>query len=134
MNVAATKRLPDSERASMRRIISPAATLILMSMAFGAGKFTGRFRSLPAIVATLPGDEAEFSRELDRRIRERFPIGTSEDKLIDYLKGEQSLPEWRRRNEDNSSSFVQEGLICEKIARVFWRADTDGVLTKVGGA
>ena len=51
----------------MRRIIWPATTLILMSMAFGAGEFTGRFRSLPAIVATLPGDEAEFSRELDRR-------------------------------------------------------------------
>ena len=76
----------------MRRIIWPAATLILMSMAFGAGKFTGRFRSLPAIVATLPGDEAEFSRELDNRIRERFPVGTSEDKLIDYLKNEQFRP------------------------------------------
>jgi hypothetical protein len=118
----------------MRRIIWPAATLILVSIAFGAGKFTGRFRSLPAIVETLPGDEAGFSHELDSRIRERFPVGTSEDNLIDYLKGEQFVPEWRRRNEDNSSSFVQEGLICEKIARVFWRADADGVLTKVGGA
>ena len=117
----------------MRRVIWPAVTLILMSAAFGAGKIVGRFRTLPAIVATLPGDEAEFSRELDHKIREQFPVGTSEDKLIGYLETEQFLPEWRRRDEDNSSSFVQNGLICEKIARVFWRADGAGVLTKVGG-
>jgi hypothetical protein len=72
--------------------------------------------SLPAIVATLPGDEAEFSRELDHRIRERFPIGTSEDELIDYLKNEQFLPEWRRRNEDNSlPSNAPSGLHAAKI-------------------
>ncbi len=118
----------------MRRLIWPAATLILMSAAFGAGKATDRFRSLPAIVATLPGDEAEFSRELDARIRERFPIGTSEDKLIDYLKSEHFLPEWRRRNDDNLSTFVADGLVCKKIARVHWRADATGVLTQVGGA
>jgi len=98
----------------MRRLIWPAATLILMSAAFGAGKATDRFRSLPAIVATLPGDEAEFSRELDARIRERFPIGTSEDKLIDYLKSEHFLPEWRRRNDDNLSTFVEDGLVCKR--------------------
>ncbi len=118
----------------MRRIIWPAATLILMSMAFGAGKFTGRFRSLPAIVETLPGDEAGFSRELDNRIRERFPVGTSEDKLIDYLKNEHFVPEWRRGDGANSSAFVADGLICEKIARVRWRADAAGALTEVGGA
>ena len=117
----------------MRRIIWPATTLILMSIAFGAGEFTGRFRSLPAIVATLPGDEAEFSRELDRNPR-ALPDRDERRQADRLSKGEQFLPEWRRRNEDNSSSFVQEGLICEKIARVFWRADTDGVLTKVGGA
>ena len=118
----------------MRRIIWPAATLILMSMAFGAGKFTGRFRSLPAIVATLPGDEAEFSRELDVRIRERFPVGTSEDKLIDYLKNEHFVPEWRRRDAPNESAFVWDGLLCTKIVRVRWRGDAAGILTDVGGA
>ena len=82
--------------ALMRRPIWLAATLILMSVAFGAGKVSNRVHALPAIVATLPGEEAEFSRELDHGIRERFPVGTSEDKLIEYLKSEQFLPEWRR--------------------------------------
>ena len=118
----------------MRRVIWPAATLILMSVAFGAGKWTGRLRSLPAIVETLPGDETDFSRELDDRLRERFPIGTSEDKLIDYLARERFVPEWRRHDDANSSAFVEDGLICEKIARVRWRADAAGALTEVGGA
>ena len=89
--------------------------------------------SLPAIVGTLPGEEEGFSRELDDRIRERFPFGTSEDKLIAYLASEQFVPEWRRRNDANSSSFVLDKLVS-KIARVFWRADAASLLTEVGGA
>lgn len=49
----------------MHRMIWPAATLILMIVSFGAGRVTHGFRPIPEIVATLPGDEAEFSRELD---------------------------------------------------------------------
>jgi hypothetical protein len=30
-------------------------------------------RIMLEIVATLPGDESEFSRELDARLRQRFP-------------------------------------------------------------
>jgi hypothetical protein len=118
----------------MRRVIWPALTLILMSVAFGAGRMTDGFRTVPAIVATLPGDEAEFSRELDARIRERFPIGTSEDQLIDFLASENFVPDWPRYDMANSSSFVENGLICKKIGRVRWRADAAGLLTEVGGA
>jgi len=117
----------------MRGAIWPAATLVLMMFSFGAGRMTG-FRSLPEIVATLPGDESEFSRELDGRIRERFPVGTSEDKLLYFLDSEQFTPEWRRRNDPNSSSFIANGLICQKIVRVRWRADAAGALTEISGA
>ena len=54
--------------------------------------FSGGSRSLPAIVATLPGDEAQFSRELDDRIRDRFPVGTSEDALLEFLVREDFAP------------------------------------------
>jgi len=118
----------------MHRIISPAATLILATISFAAGRMTLSFRTIPEIVATLPGDESEFSRELDGRVRERFPVGTSEDKLIDYLARERFVPEWRRHDDANSSAFVEDGLICEKIARVRWRADAAGALTEVGAA
>jgi hypothetical protein len=82
----------------------------------------------------LPGDESEFSREFDDRIRERFPIGSSEDKLLTLLANEGFFPDWRSRDNPNASFFIQSGLICQKIVRVFWRADTTGALTDVHGS
>ena len=118
----------------MRRAIWPAVTLALIIVCFAVGRVSEGFHSLPAIAATLPGDELQFSRELDSRIRERFPIGTSEDKLIEYLASEKFAPEWRRRDAANASSFVWNGLLCTKNVRVRWRADAAGVLTDVNGA
>jgi hypothetical protein len=108
------------------------SALLLATVSFAAGRFSS-FRPLPEIVATLPGDESDFSREFDGRIRERFPIGSSEDKLLAFLANDNFFPDWRRRDNPNSSFFVQSGLICQKIARVFWRADAAGVLTDVRG-
>jgi len=102
-------------------------------VAFAAGRFSS-FRSFPEIVATLPGDESEFSREFDDRIRARFPIGSSEEKLVDFLANEGFFPDWRRRDNSNASFFVQSGLICQKIVRVFWRAGAPGDLTDVRGS
>ena len=118
----------------MRRAIWPAVTLVVMAASFGAGRTAGGFRSLPDIAATLPGDESQFSRELDERIRERFPVGTSEDKLVAYLAGEGFVPDWRRRDAANAAAFAWSGLLCKKIVRASWRADAAGVLTDVNGA
>jgi glycerol uptake facilitator-like aquaporin len=108
------------------------SALLLATVSFAAGRFSS-FRVLPEIVATLPGDESEFSREFDDRVRERFPIGSSEDKLLAFLTNENFFPDWRRRDNSNSSFFIQSGLVCQKIVRVFWRADAAGVLTDVRG-
>ena len=67
----------------MRRAIWSASALLMAVVSFGAGRFSS-FRPFPEIVATLPGYESEFSREFDGRIRERFPIGSSEDKLARF--------------------------------------------------
>ena len=83
-------------------------------------------RIMPEIVATLPGDESQFSRELDARLRERFPVGTSQDKLIGYLVGANFVPDWPQRGA-NASLFVFNGLMCDRTARVLWRADAAGV-------
>jgi hypothetical protein len=105
-----------------------------MIASFGGGRLASGFRSLPEIAATLPGDESQFSRELDGRIRDRFPIGTSEDKLIDYLASEKFNPEWPRHDAANAGTFVWSGLLCTKVVRVLWRADGGGSLTDVRGA
>jgi hypothetical protein len=117
----------------MRKFVWPVATLLLMAASFVVGRKTGGFHPLPAIAATLPGEETDFNQELDERIRERFPIGTSEETLILYLSGEGFSPEWRRREDANAGAFVWNGLICQKIVRIFWRADERGLLTQVNG-
>jgi hypothetical protein len=109
------------------------SALLLATGSFAAGSFSS-FRPLPEIVATLPGDESEFSREFDDRVRERFPIGSSDDKFVDFLGSEGFFPDWRLRDNPNASFFVQSELICQKIVRVFWRADTAGALTDVRGS
>ena len=118
----------------MRRIVWIAGTLILVAAAFAAGRMTLSFRTLPEIIATLPDDESQFSRELDARIRERFPVGSSEDKLLAYLVSANFAPDWRRRDDANASVFVWNGLVCSRTARVHWRADASGILTDVGGS
>lgn len=115
----------------MRRSVWGIATLALVAGSFTAGRVGGGRRAVPEIVATLPGDESGFSRGLDDRIRTRFPVGSSEDALVDYLVGEKFSPEWRRRDGANSSVFVADGLICTKTIHVLWRADAAGTLTDV---
>lgn len=117
----------------MHRLAWAAATLFLMALSFAAGRLTLALRIMPEIVATLPNDESQFSRELDARFRERFPIGTSQDKLIGYLVGANFVPDWPR-GDANASLFVFNGLLCDRIARVLWRADAGGNLTSVSGA
>jgi hypothetical protein len=114
----------------VRWAIWSASALLLAAASFAAGRFSS-FRPLPEIVATLPGDESEFSREFDDRVRERFPIGSSEDKLLTFLTNEGFFPDWRSRDNPNASFFVQSGVICQKIVRVFCRADVAGALTGV---
>jgi len=118
----------------MRNAAWPILTLMLMAVSFVVGRKTGGFHALPAIAATLPGVEADFSQELDGRIRDRFPIGTSEEGLIAYLSDEGFVPQWPRRNDPNESDFIRKGLLCTDVIRVFWRADASGVLTDVSGA
>jgi hypothetical protein len=117
----------------MRLVAWAAATLVLMALSFAAGRMTLGERIMPEIVATLPNDESQFSRELDARLRERFPIGTSQDKLIGYLVGANFVPDWPQQGA-NASQFIFNGLLCERSARVLWRADAAGTLTYISGA
>jgi hypothetical protein len=122
-------------RHALGRAVWPAATLGLMLVSFEVGHHvSGGFNSLPAIARTLPGEESEFSRELNDRIRERFPIGANEDNLIGYLDSEKFTPEWRRRDGPNASFYVRQGLLCKQIVRILWRSDAAGVLTDVNGS
>ena len=118
----------------IRQAIWPLAAIILALSAYGIGRLGGGVHIPPAMVATLPGEEASFSQEFNTRIRAQFPLGSSEDTLIDYLIAEKYMPQWRRRDAANSSVLFLNGLLCQKVISVSWRADASGVLTSVSGA
>jgi hypothetical protein len=93
----------------------------------------GIFKPLPPLLETLPGSWTDAASEFKARIDERFPVGSSEDKLIEVLTGEGFRPDWPHRNDAASASFIHPGLLCNREARVLWRADQLGVLTSVDG-
>jgi hypothetical protein len=126
-------RLRGVGRELMHRLAYAAAMLILMALSFAAGRMTLGVRIMPEIVATVPGDESQFSRELDARLRERFPVGTSQDKLVGYLVGANFVPDWPQRGA-NVAVFIFNGLMCAKTVGVLWRSDAAGSLTSIGGA
>jgi hypothetical protein len=72
-------------------------------------------------------------RGTDDRLRERFWIGTSEDNLIGSFSAD-FVPDWRRRDEANSSLFIWNGPPCRRIVHVLWQATQPGILAKVTGA
>jgi hypothetical protein len=117
----------------VRRAVLVVAIFGLMLVSFAAGRLTINSNRLPAIVATLPGDESEFSHELDERIRERFPVGTSEDKLLEFLADQKFTSEWRRRDDPNAAVFLHQGLLCGQMVHILWRDDAAGILTEVRG-
>ena len=127
----------ETEVAPSRRILGKAiwsiVVLGLMGASYAMGRVTIGSQGLPEIAATLPGDESDFARELDQRVRERFPIGTDEDQLLYYLRTQNFTPDWRRRDDPNTAYFRHQGLICEQTVRLNWRADASGKLTAVGG-
>jgi hypothetical protein len=110
------------------------ASAVLAIASFLVGRTTADFRSLPEIVATLPGDESAFGRELDARLHERFPVGSNQESLVAYLANAGFLPEWPRRDGFYGSSFIKSGTICTKIIHVVWRANSRGILTDISGS
>jgi len=125
---------PKSEGSRLRTLGVWAFALLIAIAGFFVGRATAGLHHLPALAATLPGDESEFNHEIDERVRELFPIGTSDEKLIAYLSAQGFTPEWRERDYANAASYTWSGVLCAKIVRVIWRADSDGALTAVNGS
>jgi hypothetical protein len=121
-------------RRRARRLVWPLLVILLMTASFFAGRIVASFRHLPEIAATLPGDESQFGPELDVKVKERFPLGTADKDLIAELAQQGFTPEWRERDYANAASFVWTGVLCTKIVRVIWRADSAGALTQVDGS
>jgi hypothetical protein len=125
---------PKPKRSRIKTWALWAIALLVGILGFSFGRMTSGIHPLPALAATLPGDEPEFNREIDERVRELFPLGTSDEKLIAYLSSQGFTPDWRKKDSANAATFVWSGLFCTKIVRVIWRADSNGALTAMKGS
>ncbi len=102
---------PKPSRSHIKTRALWAVALLVGILGFASGRMTSGIRLLPALAGTLPGDEPEFSREIDERVRELFPAGDQ-----------------RKKDSANAATFVWTGLFCTKIARAIWRHDSSGPL------
>ena len=124
---------PAAPSRRLAKTVGTIAVLGLMGASYALGRVTIGSNALPEIAATLPGDESEFNRELDERVRQRFPVGSDEESLLYYLRTQNFIPDWRKRDEPNAAYFIHPGIICEQAVRIIWSADASGKLTSIGG-
>ena len=119
----------------MRWALWSTSALLLATVSFAGGRFSS-FRPLPEIVATLPGDESGFSREFDDRVRERFPIGSSEDKLLAFLTNENFFPIGgvatipTQASSFRADSYARKSFVCSGAPMLPGFSRTSGAHTK----
>jgi hypothetical protein len=89
------------------------------------------------LTADLHGEWAAVSREFNRRVTNRFPVGSSETHMTDELQREGfSRDDWSYANVKGGEAKAmrrEDGIPCAQAAYVFWRADATGRLTAIRG-
>jgi len=89
------------------------------------------------LTTDLHGEWATVSREFNRRVTSRFPVGSSEHKMTDELRREGfSRDDWNYANAKGDEAKAmrrKDGFPCAQAAYVYWRADGMGRLTAVKG-
>jgi hypothetical protein len=101
-------------------------------LALGATHLLGQGSSM--LTRDLPGEWTKGSAEFDRRLRERFPIGTPYEDFIRELVAQNFQPQWP----DPQSSWWEvsrdeSSFVCNIKARVYFRVDLDGKLSSISG-
>ncbi|MCW6528613.1 hypothetical protein NED98_00015 [Sphingomonas sp. MMSM20] len=86
-----------------------------------------------SLTKDLPGGWNDASSQFDARIRRRFPIGTSAQKLIDGLGAEGFQPTWFEAAGEYGAKRDEGSFVCKVAARVFWRLDQNGVVSAIRG-
>jgi len=87
------------------------------------------------LTAGLHGTWAAVSEELDNRVKERFPLGSSEKEMALELRREGfSRQDWESSVDlEHEAMRDESNWVCKQSAHVFWRADAEGRLTSIRG-
>ena len=117
--------------------------LVVVGCGVGAQLYFLYAHPLPAIAAGLPRFVHDAEKEFDRRIKERFPIGSSEKDLVIELNRQgfpapiQCYSVARKPGDENCryTTFSRASAIfIEEAVRVVWRTDGEGKLSEIVGA
>jgi len=112
-------------------IIAVATVILILAML--------TWRSLLAAPLTSglgSGTWEVVSERFDSRVKRAFPIGSSEDQMIQELRrqGFSLTDEGEASGQENEAVRREDNWVCNIGARVYWRADAGGELIAIRGA
>ena len=111
---------------------SSAVTAIAMFIAML--RVGGAFDPPPALVASAgSGNVSAIEARFDRAVRERFPIGSLESKLILDLVAQGFKPGWGWGQDGQTAIYKGFPVVCANEYTVRWRADVTSRLTQISG-
>jgi hypothetical protein len=127
--------------ASLRRwaVRLGAGGLIAVASALGTAASIGVCPCVPPppvpLTVGLHGRWDEISEEFDRRVRERFPLGSSEVEMAMELRHESfSREDWTAAPDlDREAVRHEDGFVCHQSAHIYWHADSLGRLSAISG-
>ncbi|MGO9674809.1 MAG: hypothetical protein ACLPSF_11695 [Methylocella sp.] len=87
------------------------------------------------LTAGLEGEWSAVSKEFDGRVKNAFPLRSSDKQMAAELQRQG----FRSQRWESSTEFEHEAMrredsiVCRASARVFWRADAEGQITAIRG-
>jgi hypothetical protein len=99
------------------------------------GSLLFRLRPLaPEIGRDLSSNYADGKKVFEARLKARFPVGTSEQALLDELRrqGFERLPDHPGLGDFKSATFCRNELIFRTIWSVSWRSEGGRILEILG--
>lgn len=125
-------------RPAWRRVFRWAVPVVLLAPLAHCGIVLSEslYARLPELAADLPRNYPADMTEFDRRVRERFPIGTPEATLRRTLERQGFRP-WDPAYGTNGqqqfgADYSRSGFPCDRLWRVTWRSE-GGAVAEVKG-
>lgn len=122
---------------SARKIRLSARGIVVFSSGIIVGLAVALFwtSALPpsSLTKDLPSGWTEASSKFDARIRTRFPVGSSAQKLIDGLGEEGFKPTWFETEGEYGAKRDEGSFVCNVAARVFWRVGQNSMVSAIRG-
>ncbi|WP_308813960.1 hypothetical protein [Sphingomonas sp. GV3] len=110
-----------------------AALAIGIAVEFIAALCWKSARPSSSLTTDLPSAWSDASSQFDKRVKTRFPIGSSARNLTDELGAEGFKPTWFEAGGEDGAKRDEGSFVCNIAARVFWRVGQNGAVSAIHG-